>query len=82
MDENFKVKIPGGYLVVEEKGSEDEYPGVFISFLKDGKKLNSSDIIACVEYDSLTNEIKTETYRKDSDEPNNIVCYEDGRNIM
>lgn len=37
MDNRFKVKIPGGYLMVEAKGTETEYPGVFISYSEDGK---------------------------------------------
>lgn len=78
----FKVKIPGGYLMVEEKGSENEYPGVFISFSSDGKEYDTDGIVACVEYDSCSEEIKTETYMKDYDEPNNIICYEDGRNML
>lgn len=82
MANKFKVKIPNGYLMVEEKGAEDEYPGVFISFSEDGKEFDVSKIIACVEYDNPANEIKTETYSKDNDEPNNIICYKDGRNLM
>lgn len=82
MAQKFKVKIPNGYLMVEEKGIECEYPGVYISFLKDGKEYDVSKIIACVEYDSCSEEIKTETYRKGFDEPHNIICYEDGRDMV
>ena len=82
MKQKFKVKTPIGYLMVEAKGVEDEYPGVFISFSKDGKKYDVSQIIACVEYDTCSEEIKTECYRKDFEEPNNIICYEDGRDLM
>jgi hypothetical protein len=77
----FKVKTPIGYLMVEAKGTEDEYPGVFISFSKDGENYDVNNIIACIEYDSCSEEIKTETYRKDFEEPNNIICYEDGRDM-
>lgn len=31
-EQKLNVKIPGGYLVVETKGVEGEYPGVFIAF--------------------------------------------------
>ena len=82
MENTFKVKIRNGYLMVEEKGTENEYPGVFISFSKDGKEFDINNIIACVEYDTSSEEIKTETYRKDFEEPNNIICYEDGRDLM
>ena len=82
MENKFKVKIPNGYLMVEEKGAENEYPGVFISFSEDGKEFDVSKIIACVEYDSCSEEIKTETYNRDYDEPNHIICYDDGRDMM
>lgn len=82
MANKLKVKIPNGYLLVEEKGTESEYPGVFISFSKDGEESDVNEMIACVEFDSCSEEIKTETYRKGFDEPNNIICYEDGRALM
>ena len=75
MNGKFKVKIPNGYLMVEEKGTESEYPGVFVSFSKDGKPFDISNMIACVEYDSCTKEIKTETYQEGYEEPNNIISY-------
>lgn len=78
----FRVKTPIGYLMVEEKGIEEEYPGVFISFSKDGKEYDVNNIIACVEYDTCSEEIKTETYRKGFEEPTHIVCYEDGRDML
>lgn len=73
----FTVKIPNGYLVVEEKGSENEYPGVYVSFSKDGKETYGEHMIACVEYNSDSGEIKTETYVKDCEEPTNIVSWEE-----
>lgn len=80
MAENkFKVKMPNGYLMVEEKGVEDEYPGVYIIFSKDGEEYDVNNIIACVEYDSCTEEIKTETYSENCDEPVGVICYPDGR---
>lgn len=82
MANKFKVKIPNGYLMVEEKGAEDEYPGVFISFSEDGEEFDVSKIIACVEYCNVDKEIKTETYSEGNNEPNNIICYKDGRNLM
>ena len=82
MTNKFKVKIPNGYLMIEGKGTETEYPGVFISFSKDGTEYDVNNIIACVEYDTFAEEIKTETYRKDFEEPNNIICWEDGRDMI
>lgn len=76
-----KVKIPNGYLMVEEKGSESEYPGVFVSFSEDGESYEYSDLIACVEYDSSSQEIQTVVYRKGCDEPNNIIYYADGSEV-
>lgn len=61
MSKKITVKIPTGYLIVEEKGTEREYPGVFISFSKEGNKSDINKIIACVEYDSYSKEIKIET---------------------
>lgn len=79
MASEFKVKIPDGYLIVEEKGAYDDYPGVFVSLCRDGEEFH--ELIACVEYDSVAEEIKTETYTKDEDEPNHIICFEDGTDI-
>ena len=69
------VKIPNGYLVVEKKGTENEYPGVLVFFSKDGEHYSTDDIVACVEYDTLEEVIKTETYVKGQEEPTNIVCW-------
>ena len=82
MEQKFKVQTPIGYLMVEAKGAKDEYPGVFISFSEDGNEYDLSQMIACVEYDTGSEEIKTECYRKDYDEPNNIIRYEDGIDLM
>lgn len=84
MEENkkFKVKTPVGYLVVEAKGTEDEYPGVFVGFSEDGEKLDVSQMVACVEFDSCAEEIRTEVYKEGYEEPNNIIRYEDGVDLM
>lgn len=75
----FKVKTPTGYLMVEAKGVEDEYPGVYISFSKDGKEYDVSNMIACVEYLTGDDEIATETYVDGEEQPNHIVVWNDGR---
>ena len=81
MGKIFKIKTPIGYFIVEEKGVELEYPGVWISFSKDGKKYND-ELIACVEYDTFNEEIKTECYEKNREDPISIVRYEDGVDLM
>ena len=75
----FRVKTPKGYLMVEEKGIESEYPGVYISFSPDGKKHDVSQMIACVEYITGEDEIHTETYVKDREDPVDIREWETGR---
>lgn len=82
MPAKFRVKIPGGWLLVEEKGAYGEYPGVFISFSQDGKSANPEGIIACVEYDTCSEEIITESYAKESEEPVSLIVYEDGRDKL
>lgn len=79
MSGKFRVKTPVGYLMVEEKGAENEYPGVFVSFSGDGKEYDVSEIIACVEYDTGSGEIKTETYVKDEEQPVDILEWKEGR---
>lgn len=80
MMEMFKVKIPRGNLIVTAKGSENEYPGVYIKFSPNGT--NESDMVACVEYDTCAEEIRTETYQKGYEEPEGITVYENGRNLI
>lgn len=78
----FKVKIPGGYLIVEEKGAENEYPGVFISFSKNGNECDKNYMVTCVEYDSCAEELRTVTYCDEHDEPTHIICCKNGRDLM
>lgn len=82
MTNKFKVKIPGGYLMVEEKGAENDFPGVFVSFSENGEQYDVNNLITCVECDSCDKEIKTETYCKNFDEPVNIIRYSDGRDLI
>lgn len=81
----FAVKTPMGYLIVEEKGAEDEYPGVYISLSNteepDGS-LFPDNMVACVEYDSYTGEIKTESYARDRDDPVEIIRYRNGNSLI
>lgn len=78
--EKFQVKIPKGYLIVTAKGSENEYPGVYIRFSPNGT--DESDMVACVEYDTCAEEIRTATCQKGYEEPIGITVYEDGRNLI
>lgn len=77
MRDVLKVQIPGGYLLVEKKGAVDEYPGVFVSFSKDGEVLNEQ--IATVEYDTADKIIQTVTYHPGSDEPTHVIRASDGQ---
>lgn len=79
--ESIKVKLPNGYLMVETKGTVDDYPGVYISYSENRPCSNLDNIIACVEYDTCMEEIKTETYQKDVAEPKIILCWADGREV-
>lgn len=78
-NKKFRVKTPAGYLMVEAKGAYDEYPGVYISFSKNGKEYDAGNMIACVEYITGENEIRTETYVKDREDPVDIREWETGR---
>ena len=73
-----KIKIPTGYIIVEQKGAEGEYPGCYIRFSKDGTI--SDDMVACVEYDTTRDDgsILVETYTTEQDEPNHIINWQTG----
>ena len=70
-DTNMLIEIPNGFLLIEKKGAVDEYPGIFVSYSKDGK--TADEIIAAIEYDTIDNIIKTITYETYSDEPTHII---------
>lgn len=78
----FKVKIPNGYFMVESAGTEHDYPDVRICFSEDGKLFSDSNLIAAVEFDTCAKEIRTITYQANNDEPNNIIRYKDGWNLI
>ena len=73
-----KIKTPAGYMIVEEKGTEDEYPGIYVSFSKDGKGKDIGTLIATVEYDSLSGVHQTVAYAMEQDEATNVVVWETG----
>lgn len=72
------VPTSEGFLVIEQKGAENEYAGVFIYYQDHKGEINvkSDNLVACVEDDF--GEICTETYCKKYDEPINIIQYSDG----
>ena len=82
MTNKFKVKIPGGYLMVKEVGVENSYPGVHVSFSKNGNQDDLGSLIACVEYHSYNKEIQILTYCKDDEEPVNYTRYSDGCDLL
>lgn len=73
-----RIKVPTGYIIIEQKGVEKEYPGCYISFSKDGRP--SEDMVACVEYDTTEDDgsILIETYITEQDEPNHIINWQTG----
>lgn len=79
MVNKFKVRIPSGYLMVEEKGTLDEYPGVYVMYSKDGKTFDASQMVVCAEYDTGAGSILETTYVEGRDEPVNILDWETGR---
>lgn len=74
-DNEFQVKIPGGYLIVEEKGAYDEYPGVCITFSKDGQRPYGEDCVAVVEFDNGKGVLQTACYNSGQEEPAEIIPY-------
>lgn len=69
----FKVETPLGTIIVEAKGTLDEYPGVWVSFLHNGADVD--DLVACIEHDSKEDHIQTVLYEADRDEPTQIVKF-------
>lgn len=63
-----RVKTPLGDIVVQDKGSED-FPGVWIVLSKNGEPVNTSPILACVEYDSVVGSLHTNVYDTREDDP-------------
>lgn len=76
--DRFRFEVPGDYLMVEAKGAKSEYPSVYISFSEDGEKYDVSNMVAWVGYDSCSEDIRTETYRKGFENPDHIISYENG----
>lgn len=69
-----KIKVPGGFLIVEEKGTPTEYPGVWISFLKDGEEQDT--LISCTEYDTEAKRFLTEAYSLNEEQVVPLVIFD------
>lgn len=82
MDELY-IRFSGGYFRIMPKEVDGDYPGVFVEVVKDTYGEDELPILAaCVEYLKNSGEIHIETYSEQNDEPNHIVCFEDGREIQ
>lgn len=69
----FEVNVPGGKLLIGEKGCINEYPGVFVTFAPEKGK---EELVAAVEYDEEKHAIQTVCYRRTLDEPAAVVTYD------
>ena len=65
-NKTFKVKLPNGYLVCKEHGMINDFPGVAISFSKNGE-FNWDNLIAIVEYEIVMGIIQTCAYNSNDD---------------
>ena len=67
-----KIKTPVGYLLVDIKGTEHDYPGVVVKLSPDGFE-DGARPLAVVDFDSETQEINAYLYADaNSDEPTNV----------
>ena len=68
----FSVETPVGTLIAYEKGSLDEYPGIYVDYIPKGSddiEPYNGDCVACVEYETTYNRLQTVVYTADSDAP-------------
>ena len=72
------VETPGGNIIVETKGAAEEYPGVYITIVKDGCEQQ----IATCEYDTLENRFQVASFSYDKDAPATIYLPETGKFVM
>lgn len=79
-----KIKTPVGYIVVLEKGTEEEYPGVYVCHSPDGESFDCQydGLIACVDYDAETGRFLTETYSESDENPVFMVAYPSGEPVL
>lgn len=69
-----KIKVPGGFLIIEGKGTPTEYPGVWVSFLKDGEEKDI--LISCTEYDTEADRFLTEVYSAIEEQDTPFVIFD------
>lgn len=78
MKREFIVKTPLGNLKIHAKHSgdcPDDYPGIYVDLmLEDG----TTEMLACIEYDSCYNRLQTCAYNPGIDEPVEVVAHEIG----
>ena len=55
------------------KGTDDEYPGLYVSLSPSPDGFNVDQMVACVEYDSSEEVIKTECYMAEAEQPAYII---------
>ena len=71
---SMSVETPDGDIVVEAKGATEEYPGVYVTTVKDG----CEEQIATCEYDTLQNRFQVASYAYGKDAPSAIYLPEEG----
>lgn len=82
MKREFDVETPLGKLHISAKSNVDcvdGYPGVYVNLLTGGEDV----LIACVEYDSVAEDLLTTVYDRDKEEPvsaHHHYIWEDDRN--
>lgn len=72
-----KVQTPAGVIIAEAKGALNEYPGVWI--YKNDR--DADNMLAAVEYSTPDKKFLIEGYCKDSEEPQVILDYENGKDL-
>lgn len=75
------INTPIGRLLSETKGTEDAYPGVYISLCAEEMNVDQSELVLTVEYETERQEIWTILYQKGKDEPVHIMRYADGKDL-
>ena len=76
MKREYYVETPLGNLKVWAKhdtDSPEDFPGVYVDLIQDGK---DPELLACVEYDSVTERLQTCVYQPKLDEPAAIIVHE------
>lgn len=67
---SYSFNLPDGrVLVVTPKDKEGNYPGFYISWQGNGEE----ELVACVDYNSDAEEIRTEVYKQGENEPAYII---------